>query len=111
MVYSLSFLFYDCTSLDIFTNPDPVFDLPTMIEEPSYDDLLEVMAKMKVKPSSWTSRAANKPDTEQEAKRLARYLTSVISNDLKWLEHDAQRERIWEIASKRLAERCGRTGK
>lgn len=82
-----------------------------MLEKPSYDDLLEVMAKTKAKPSSWTSRAANKPDTEQEAKRLARYLTSVISNDLKWLEHDVQRERIWEIASKRLAERCGRTGK
>jgi hypothetical protein len=34
----------------------------------------------------------------------------MISSDLIWMA-EAQRDRIHEIASRRLSERCGRTGK
>ncbi len=41
---------------------------------------------------------------------LTRYLTSIISSQLSWIEDEATRERIREAASRRLSERCGRMG-
>jgi hypothetical protein len=37
-------------------------------------------------------------------------LTSIVSNELRWIKDEADREEIWEQASLRLAERSGRTG-
>jgi len=38
------------------------------------------------------------------------YLTGIISSSLLWIEDDDTRDRIYECASARLAERAGRTG-
>jgi hypothetical protein len=38
------------------------------------------------------------------------FLSTVIKSSLAWLGSDDEREVIWEEASKRMSERCGRTG-
>ncbi len=38
------------------------------------------------------------------------YLTGIISSSLSWIEDEDTRDRIYESASARLAERAGRTG-
>lgn len=88
-----------------------VLDLPQIASRPSYDELIQALAKLKVKPASWGSRIANQPQSERERKACARYLTNIISSNLTWLPSDAEREKLWEEGSKCLAERCGRTGR
>jgi predicted nicotinamide N-methyase len=40
---------------------------------------------------------------------VTKYLTTIIANELRWIKEDAEREEIWEQASKRLSERSGRS--
>jgi D-xylulose reductase len=40
---------------------------------------------------------------------VTRYLTSIVSNPLKWIHDDEVKEEIWNQASFRLSERSGRT--
>ena len=40
---------------------------------------------------------------------VASYLTRIISSPLNWIDDDADKEAIWETASKRLSERSGRS--
>jgi D-xylulose reductase len=40
---------------------------------------------------------------------VTRYLTSIISNALQWIEDDGIKEQIWDQASARLSERSGRS--
>lgn len=40
---------------------------------------------------------------------MPRYLTSIISSPLGWIPDDDQKEQIWDVASKRLSERSGRS--
>lgn len=37
------------------------------------------------------------------------WLTSLVANELRWIEDDETKEVIWEEAGKRISERCGRT--
>jgi predicted nicotinamide N-methyase len=41
---------------------------------------------------------------------VTRYLTSIISSDLRWIEDEEAQEEIWSQASLRLSERSGRSG-
>ena len=41
---------------------------------------------------------------------VPRYLTSIISSPLAWIQEEEVREKIWELASVRLSERSGRSG-
>jgi hypothetical protein len=41
---------------------------------------------------------------------VTRYLTSIVSSSLSWLDTDELREAIWDTAAARLSERAGRTG-
>lgn len=40
---------------------------------------------------------------------VTRYLTSIVSNSLKWIHNEDTKEEIWTLASSRLSERSGRT--
>lgn len=60
--------------------------------------------------ASKNGQAGKGEATQQVAPEgVAKYLTNIIANDLRWIEDDAEREEIWESASKRLAERSGRS--
>lgn len=84
-------------------------DLPQIYTKPSYEELVLALTSLQLEPPSWT---LEKEHTKvEDSKAVAAYLTQIVSNGLKWLENDEQRERIYEIASKRLSERSGRTGR
>lgn len=64
------------------------------------------------------AREGQSEDVRQPAKRKAvqvnpegvtRYLTSIVSNPLKWIHDEEVKEEIWNQASLRMSERSGRT--
>lgn len=63
---------------------------------------------LQVGPRSWdlkSDHGKSAIDTESST----RYLTAIISNPLIWLD-DEQREIIWDLAVRRVAERSGSKG-
>ena len=93
-----------------------VLDLPQIYTRPSASILLQTLARLAIKPPSWTVGTENDRGSEDglapiDEHGIPKYLTSIISNKLQWIEDEDERERIWEAASARLSERSGRTGK
>jgi hypothetical protein len=86
-------------------------DFPRLRDEPSYEELLGLLSALEIKPSSWTEQ--NAPALEDTA-GISRYLTSVLSNSFDWLDgvdpEGEKKEVLWDLASKRISERCGRSG-
>jgi hypothetical protein len=93
-----------------------VEDLPQMWQRPSYASILEALQSLELSPPIWNHKR-RRSDILAEQESLAtqrkaaatRYLSSIISSPLAWLEDDDQREEVWAQASKRMSERCGRT--
>lgn len=93
-----------------------MLDLPQIYTRPSAETILETLDLLTLAPQSWdVDKDAN---TDQHARRRAvqvnpegvtRYLTSIVSNPLKWIHDDEIKEEIWNQASFRLSERSGRT--
>ncbi|KAL1903601.1 Protein-lysine N-methyltransferase rrg1 [Sporothrix stenoceras] len=54
-------------------------------------------------------QAASAHEVQRYANAVSRYLNSIIMNDLSWLPDEEERENLWTVASRRIAERCGRT--
>ncbi|KAF3041696.1 hypothetical protein E8E12_005346 [Didymella heteroderae] len=101
-----------------------VLDLPQLYTKPSATTLLETLELLTLTPQSWdvdkdaNTELGHPAHTEQQARRRAvqvnpegvtRYLTSIVSNPLKWIHDDEAKEEIWNQASSRLSERSGRT--
>ena len=90
-----------------------MLDLPSLHTCPSATKLLETLDALAIKLSTFDGAV---DDDESHKRRvgatdgLPRYLTSIVSNALDWIEDEPTRERIWETASERLSERSGRTG-
>jgi hypothetical protein len=78
--------------------------------------LLECLKKLHVEPRVWNlnvSRAdilKEQDATAHDRRETVSFLSTIIKSSLAWLDSDDEREVIWEEASKRLSERCGRTG-
>lgn len=102
----------------------PVLDLPQLYTKPSAETLLETLALLTLTPHSWdvdkdvNIESEHPAHTRQQPRRkvvqvnpggVTRYLTSIVSNPLKWLHDDEIKEEIWNQASSRLSERSGRT--
>ena len=91
-------------------------DLPQPRQKPAFEDLLEALNKLHVDPPVWNlkiSRAEiqHEQDTTVNHRReIAGYLSNIIKSDLLWIEDEDQREELWNEASRRLSERCGRAG-
>lgn len=85
-----------------------VLDLPQLYTKPSYEALLDALNRLQVKPPSWTSNGV--PVVSEDRAAIAFYLSKVVGSSLKWLEKEDHKEEIWELASKRLSERAGRSG-
>ncbi|KAH7079920.1 putative methyltransferase-domain-containing protein [Paraphoma chrysanthemicola] len=93
-----------------------VLDLPQLYTKPSADTLLKTLALLTSAPPSWDrnnpqASGEDVPTPSQiDPEGVTRYLTSIVSNSLKWID-DEVKEEIWTQASARLAERSGRTAR
>ena len=93
---------------------DSIFDLPQLNAHPSAEELISTLKYLALEPPSWDHQSR---DSGLERGRkfnvnevgVPSYLTSIVGSLLSWIDED-RREEIWETASKRLSERCGRTG-
>lgn len=94
-----------------------MFDLPQLYTKPSSSVLLPALALLAIQPPSWdrttpSKRRKSKPQHPRirvHPEGVTGYLTKIVASSLRWIEDDEEKERIWEAASLRLAERSGRT--
>ncbi|KAG6008745.1 hypothetical protein E4U21_003941 [Claviceps maximensis] len=91
-------------------------DLPQTYENPSFSVLLATLQSLELSPPIWNhSRRRSEIIVEQESlasrhkAEITRYISTIIKSPLLWIEDDEQKDVIWELASKRMSERCGRT--
>lgn len=79
--------------------------------------LLKILSSLAIQTSTWTG--INTEEDAEEKQRIVAWLPTIFQSDLQWfddclvgdiLRADAQREEIMELAAKRIAERCGRSG-
>ena len=94
-----------------------MLSLVELWRKPAYEPLLQCLEGFEVKPPVWGVNVSTASDIMYheisqavERREIIRFLSSVISSNLAWIEDEDQREEIWNTASRRLAERCGRTG-
>jgi len=64
---------------------------------------------LKIEPDSWTEASVNQYGNILDPKTVNQFLLSVVGSDLSW-QTEEQREQIYNLASKRMSERCGRSG-
>ncbi|KAL2165303.1 hypothetical protein VTH06DRAFT_600 [Thermothelomyces fergusii] len=94
----------------------PEDDLPRLWQKPTYEVLLGTLQKLRVEPRVWDLQDSRADILKEQAaaaaydrREVVAFLSSIIKSGLPWLDSDDEREVIWEEASKRMAERCGRT--
>ncbi|KAI0895573.1 S-adenosylmethionine-dependent methyltransferase-like protein [Annulohypoxylon nitens] len=91
-----------------------VADFPQVWQKPSAEELLASLKKLQVEPPIWNPKTSRKIiiETYQNAaqfrREVAAYLSSIVSSSLGWIEDDDEKEALWDEASRRLSERCGR---
>ncbi|KAK1247155.1 hypothetical protein MKX07_002064 [Trichoderma sp. CBMAI-0711] len=91
-------------------------DFPQMWQRPSYEVLLAILQSLELSPPVWNHRqrqadilAQQESLATQRKAEVTRYLSSVIKSPLAWIDDYDKQEVLWELASKRMSERCGRT--
>ncbi|CAG8982353.1 hypothetical protein HYALB_00005355 [Hymenoscyphus albidus] len=93
-----------------------VLDLPRLRDEPSFKILVQALEALAIKPSLWSGEATPTENTVA----TSRYLTSILSSGFEWFQDptsekshgllaEEQKEFLWNLASARLTERCGRS--
>ncbi|KAK0657552.1 putative methyltransferase-domain-containing protein [Cercophora newfieldiana] len=98
-------------------SPDHMPDeLPHLWQKPSSQVLLGSLQTLRVEPPVWGIKPPREEILREQEKQQANtpreiitFLSSIIKSSLAWIEDDDEKESIWEEASRRLAERCGRT--
>ncbi|KAI8933784.1 hypothetical protein NX059_009492 [Plenodomus lindquistii] len=96
-----------------------VLDLPQLYTKPSAQALLEALALLTTVPPSWEKTRAQDashysdddttPRINVDPEGVTRYLTSIVSSSLRWIEDEDAKEDIYNQASARLSERSGRS--
>lgn len=85
-----------------------VLDLPHPTKRPSAEALIKALDLLALEPPSFEKDSQQPSKVHPEG--VPEYLTRVVASPLHWIDIESQREKIWELASQRLAERSGRTG-
>lgn len=102
-----------------------MLDLPQLYTKPSADTLLQTLSLLTSAPPSWdrpNAQTSNEsihngpqghvdiPEVRHiNPEGVTRYLTSIVSSGLQWIDDDDAKEELWNQASSRLSERSGRT--
>ncbi|KAL9129969.1 MAG: hypothetical protein Q9217_001727 [Psora testacea] len=84
-----------------------VLDLPQLHTKPSFISILNALSSLAIGIASWDVTSSDLACVNEEG--IPAYLTGLVSSPLSWLASDAEREEIWEVASRRLSERSGRS--
>ncbi|KAI4870205.1 putative methyltransferase-domain-containing protein [Hypoxylon rubiginosum] len=93
-----------------------IADFPQVWQKPSSEELLASLKRLQVEPPIWSPGTPRKviQETYRNAAQfrleVAAYLSSIIKSNLGWIQDDDEKEALWEEASRRLSERCGRAG-
>ncbi|KAI1384041.1 putative methyltransferase-domain-containing protein [Hypoxylon trugodes] len=93
-----------------------IADFPQVWQKPSSAELLASLKRLQVDPPIWSPRTSRKIilETYQNAaqfrREVAAYLSSIIKSNLGWIQDEDEKEALWDEASRRLSERCGRAG-
>ncbi|KAI1209748.1 S-adenosylmethionine-dependent methyltransferase-like protein [Annulohypoxylon truncatum] len=91
-----------------------VADFPQVWQKPSAEELLASLKKLQVEPPIWNPKTSRKiiietcQNAAQFRREVAAYLSSIVSSSLGWIQDDDEKEALWDEASRRLSERCGR---
>jgi hypothetical protein len=84
--------------------------------------LLDLLLSLEIKPSTWTEPGIGSGEQDISDQRAVNtWLPTIFRSDLLWLDDttdangnvvtgEAQREEIVDLAARRMAERCGRSG-
>ncbi|GFP56657.1 protein-lysine N-methyltransferase EFM2 [Trichoderma asperellum] len=91
-------------------------DFPQMWQRPGYEELIGILESLELSPPVWNHRqqrsdiiAQQESLATQRKAEVTRYLSSIIKSPLAWIDDYDKQEALWELASKRMSERCGRT--
>ncbi|KAL7620692.1 Protein-lysine N-methyltransferase rrg1 [Parahypoxylon ruwenzoriense] len=93
-----------------------IADFPQVWQKPTAAELLASLKLLQVDPPIWNPSIPRKVilETYQNAaqfrREVAAYLSSIIKSNLGWIQDDVEKEALWDEASRRLSERCGRAG-
>jgi hypothetical protein len=96
--------------------PPPEEELPHLWQKPTCEVLIACLKKLRLEPPVWnlhvspTQILKEQTVTAHDRREILSFLSTIIKSGLPWLDNDDEREVIWEEASKRMSERCGRTG-
>ncbi|KAI6086692.1 putative methyltransferase-domain-containing protein [Hypoxylon rubiginosum] len=91
-----------------------VEDFPQVWQKPSAEELLASLKRLQVELPIWNPGTPRRVIEEsyqnaaQSRREVAAYLYSIIKSNLGWIQNDDEKEALWEEASRRLSERCGR---
>lgn len=95
--------------------------MPQLYTKPSAKALLDTLALLTSAPPSWEFHSNSDGDGDAQPapaesntiqvnpEGVTRYLTSIVSSSLRWIEDEDSKEEIWNQASLRLSERSGRS--
>ncbi|KAK3341370.1 putative methyltransferase-domain-containing protein [Lasiosphaeria hispida] len=91
-------------------------ELPQLWQKPAFEHLLTCLKHLHLEPPIWGLKVSRddilrKQQQQRDAtdrREIISFLSCIIKSTLGWID-DEQREQVWEEASKRLSERCGRT--
>lgn len=84
-------------------------EFPALYTRPSSAILLNILHDLQQTPSTFESASQQYAISRFDAREISTFLTGLISSPLSWLA-DEEREPIWDLASRRLSERAGRSG-
>jgi len=93
-----------------------VLDFPQVWQRPTYTELLACLQNLRYEPPVWghsTSRRTMINDHQQSAqfqREVAGYLSALVKSGFSWISEDDERDVLYEQASRRISERCGRAG-
>ncbi|KAI5865893.1 S-adenosylmethionine-dependent methyltransferase-like protein [Durotheca rogersii] len=91
-----------------------VADFPQVWQKPSFEELLASLQLLRTDPPIWNSSTSRKiiletyQNTTQFRREVSAYLSSIIKSNLGWIQDDDEKEALWDEASRRFSERCGR---
>lgn len=90
--------------------------------KPTYKGLLKILNDLEIKPKSWDEIPVEVTTDEPVANKddVQKFLLNLFKTDFSWFEDEdggsgaitaqEQKDEIVDMASRRLAERCGRSG-